>query len=330
MVILLAEKDKYPDLSICPEDYAPALWKRMSAEDKRKWYDRHWAYEKKQAEKLKNLPEGPDGQRLLPLVFSDTTPKGSTGTAVSFVRSAVFGMVKRGKRRLVGDEKLSSNADFDIYFTGYEVDQNDLSTFMAVCDMYREEPKKVEYGVLRCKMHGIIKRLGLKDNSKIRKIVADRLERLTKAHVTVISGPRRVAGTVLSTFGIDEKTGDTIIRPNVELQSLFLGQEWQLMNREVRLALGSNQLAMWLHAFYSSHKPPIYRYKVETLKELCRSQAKELRRFKFMLKEALAFWQKNDPRLVYWEIDEEDCVVIDMGSGAIARKADRGNKSTKK
>ena len=299
----------------------------MNTDERRKYWERRKLREKEQAEKLAeklaSIQEGPDGQRLLPIIFPDKLPKTATGTSVSFVRSAVFGMVKRGKRRLVGDEKLSSNGGFDIYFTGYEVDQNDLSTFMAVCDLYREEPDKVEFGVLRCKMYSIVKRLGLHENSKMRKIITERLVRLTKAHVAVVSGSKIVAGTILSTFYTDEETGDVLIRPNVELQNLFLGREWQLIDKKVRYALGSNQLAMWLHAFYSSHKAPIFRYNVETLKDLCRSQTKELKRFRFQLKDALTFWQSTDPALDYWEIDADDCLVIRFASPNSSSKAKR-------
>jgi hypothetical protein len=52
-----------------------------------------------------------------------------------------------------------------------------------------------------------------------------------------------------------------------------------------RKSLGRNNVAKWLHGFYSSHEQP-YAYKVETLQRLCGSTA-TLREFRRLLRESL-------------------------------------------
>lgn len=264
-------------------------------------------YRKKQEQELAEqakLPVGADGKRLKPLIFPEKTPKSTTVVPVAFVRSALFGMVHRGKRRQCNKERVFSNKDYEVYFSGIELDQHDLSTFMIVGDLYREENK---YGVVPTRLSVILQRLGLKDSGQNRKTVMNRLERLTQAYVKIRSLRSRcfMAGTLFSSLVVDEKTGEMYIRPNVELQALLLGTEWQMLDRDVRQEISGDQLAMWLHAFFSTHEKPIP-YTLEHLRKLCRSQTKELWRFKQQVKEAMTLWQAKDKTLLSWEIDDSD------------------------
>lgn len=247
--------------------------------------------------------EGPDGQRLLPIILPKTPPE-QTGTAIAFIRSATFGVVKRGRREEMVERRMPAPEGLEIEYTGKRLDQNDLSAFMVACDLYRE---RSEAGVTRFTMYEILKRLGLKNSGQTQKAVLQRFDRMSMASVRVRVGRKYVAGGLLS-LARDKNTDEILLRPNVLLQDLFVGDRWQRIDRDIRMALGSDQLAMWLHSFYSSHHRP-YPIKVATLREWCGSETKELRRFRQQLKDAMTRWQRIEP-LLSWEIDENDCLVV--------------------
>jgi TrfA protein len=89
---------------------------------------------------------------------------------------------------------------------------------------------------------------------------------------------------LIRAFGYDPETGEAVVHLNEHLPKLF--DNYTLISWEDRLALGSDQLAKWLHAYYSTHAEA-YPLKVETVMKACGSEAKFLYHFRADLKSAL-------------------------------------------
>ncbi len=127
----------------------------------------------------------------------------------------------------------------------------------------------------------------------------------------------------------DEQADQYVIEINPVWQS-FSSERLDGNRWEQRKDLRRHPLAQWLHAFYSTHEKP-FRYKVETIKELCGSEVEELWKFRQVLRRALG----TLARVTGWQcaIDEKDCVaVVKHGTGQIgtgmAGRAANGELST--
>lgn len=83
------------------------------------------------------------------------------------------------------------------------------------------------------------------------------------------------------------------------------------------MALGQNNLAKWLHGFYSSYAAP-FAYKVDTLRGLCGSAA-QLKEFKRQLKKSLAELV-NVGSIEEWSIDVDDLVQIERKPSVSQRR----------
>ena len=105
----------------------------------------------------------------------------------------------------------------------------------------------------------------------------------------------------------DKETRHYVLKVNPELEPLFR-QGWTGIDWQQRQNLRGKPLALWLHSFYASHAQP-HPYKVETLRELCGSQAKTLRSFRQQLREALDHVQIVGA-IEGYEIDTADLVHI--------------------
>jgi hypothetical protein len=97
-----------------------------------------------------------------------------------------------------------------------------------------------------------------------------------------------------------------VVKFNREFGKLYASGHTSI-DWEERKSLGQNNLAKWLHGFYSSHELQVYPYKVETLQRLCGSTSPR-REFRRLLK--TAFLKLVDlGTLTSWEIDAKTDLV---------------------
>jgi hypothetical protein len=83
-----------------------------------------------------------------------------------------------------------------------------------------------------------------------------------------------------------------------------------LVDFEKRLAIKGrgSELAKWLHLWIDSHAQQ-YSHKVDTIREKCGSQVKELRNFRLKLRQALGLL-KEVGLISEWKIDDADLVHV--------------------
>ena len=89
----------------------------------------------KAAEEAKLL--GTAMQQLLPDIFED-----KRAIPNCFLRGALFGMVRKGRRALVENQPIFTMSQYQVSFSGSEMDQNDLEVWDTL--MYLAKERKVD------------------------------------------------------------------------------------------------------------------------------------------------------------------------------------------
>ena len=224
-------------------------------------------------------------QQILPDIFEEkrAIPNG-------FLRGALFGIVKKGKRPIVKDEKIVSMSHYDISFSGEYLDQNDLELWDTLIFLAK---KKMVDNELRISLYELTKMMRLSDQKINRDNLVIRAKRLQFGQVSIKTGEKEYHGSLIDEVLIDKKgDGKLVIRYNKNLARIFIdNHDYTLISVDIRQMLGDDQIARWLYNFYESHKDPIP-FTVNYLQKLCRSET-EPKDFKYKLKKALVLVQKT-------------------------------------
>ena len=231
--------------------------------------------------KLQNTPT----QQLLPEIFEE-----KRAIPNSFLRGALFGIVKKGKRALVKDIKIFSMSQYDISFSGECLDQNDLELWDTL--IYLAKRNSID-NELRISLYELCKVMRLSDQKINRENLHIRAKRLQFGQVSIKIGKKEYSGSLIDEVLIDKDgDGKLVIRYNKNLARMFVeNNDYTIISVDIRHMLGDDQLARWLYSFYESHKDPIP-FTIKFLQQLCRSET-ELKDFKYKLKKALMLIQKT-------------------------------------
>ena len=236
-------------------------------------------WEKEQRKKAAEEAEllGREMQQLLPDIFED-----KRAIPNCFLRGALFGMVRKGRRALVGDMPIFTMSQYDLTFTGYELDQNDLEVWDTLMFLAKERNGDRE---LRITMYDLCQQIRLKYTNTSRDALIARIKRLKIGTVTIKLGDKEYFGSLIDDGFIDNSgDGKIVIRYNKKLAPLFT-EDYTFVSADVRHLLGDNQLARWLYNFYESHREPIP-FAIDFIQKLCRSESQS-KEFKRSLKSSL-------------------------------------------
>jgi hypothetical protein len=213
------------------------------------------------------IPEVFDQKRAIPNVF---------------LRSALFGVIKQGRRQFVKELKIQSQSQYEVFYTGERLDQNDLEVWDTLA--YLAKNKCTEYE-LKISMYELCKMMEYSISKTTRDRIKLRINRLQLCQVKIKYGKGLYAGSLIDDYYIDDSDGKIVLRLNSRFLSIFSTNDYTKVNKNVKRMLGDNQLASWLFHFYETHADPIP-YKIEYLRNLSGSNS-EQKEFNRMLKTAL-------------------------------------------
>jgi hypothetical protein len=200
----------------------------------------------------------------------------------SALRSALFGAIKRGKRKTMFREKIASSSGVSVVFSGFRLDQADLDVWQRALHISRESLGQQ----IRFTSGSFLTAIGRNTSGASHEWLKDSLTRLQSAVVEITDGSKTFSGQLIHNYYIDEITKECVIELNPKLANLFSSDGWTGLDWEQRKKLMGKPLALWLHGFYSTHAKP-FDYKIETLHALCGSETKDPHKFKQNFVEAV-------------------------------------------
>ncbi len=199
-----------------------------------------------------------------------------------FLRSALFGVIKQGRRQYVKDVKIHTLSQYEISYTGEQLDQNDLELWDSLT--YLAKDKKTEYD-LKISMYELCKIMEYSQSKTNRDRIKSRINRLQICQIKIKYGKGLYAGSLVDDYYINDDDGKVVLRLNSRFLNLFSSNDYTRINRNIRKELGENQLASWLYHFYETHSDPID-YTIEYLRNLSGSCSNQ-KEFNRMIKNAL-------------------------------------------
>ena len=241
---------------------------------------REQAKQRAEREKRDPLPGAPLPKNVVQLPL---WPEPVRAVPNGFLRSALFGAIKKGARRYLKAELVAAVDGIEIRYTGERLDQGDLDVWESVLHAVRLQELGSQ---CRVTSYALLKLMGLTDTGKNRATLHTRIERLVANAVTVKQGRYSYMGGLIRFAAKDEETQEWVIELDEKLRPLFAADQFTQIEWGVRHALGGHQLAQWLHGFYASHAKP-FPIKIETLHRLCGSEAGLLSDFAKKLRKAL-------------------------------------------
>ena len=232
-------------------------------------------------------------------------PEEVRGVPNAVLRGALFTVSQ--KREMHKDWAPVAAVDgIEIRVKGERLNQPDLDLFEMLLHLQRDQPlgDKVEFTA-----HGMLKMLGRPTGGSAHERLSNDLGRLMASVTEIrwVNERKAFAGALLGSYFRDEDSGRYVVTFNADTMKLY-GQGHTWIDWGERQSLGQNNLAKWLHGFYSGHALA-YPYKVETLRSLCGSGAATLRRFRQTLKSALDELA-SIISIEGWQIDGADLVHV--------------------
>lgn len=227
-------------------------------------------------------------------LFLPTWPEEVRGTPNHVLRSSLFSVTRRGARAYKELETVASMSSFEMKVSGPRLDQADLEVWQQVVHISRQQELGTEilFGTSEF-LKSINRSTGNTQYEWLKKSLT-RLQS-TVLQVTAANGKKAkdehlYSGNLITSWVKRGNVNAITLDPKVI--NLFSSDSWTMLERRERQKIAKNNLALWLHGFYSTHAAP-YPMNVETIHSLCGSQSKNLRYFKKDLKKALALLKEK-------------------------------------
>lgn len=234
-------------------------------------------------------------------------PPEARGMPNAMIRSALFGVVRRGRREYQRGVTLQSIGGMSVKYTGERLDQADLDVWLGIMELFKGQDIAQRRGQVVVGAREFLRSIGRPGGGSSITWLHKSLARLSATNVEISYDRRIYGGSLIVRYARDERTGQLMVEIDPKIAALFQPTTWTKIDWEERHALGSDQLALWLHAFYSSHAEP-FPIKVATLQEWSGAEARGLFHFRAEIREAMARIAKATGWT--WEIDCQDRLRI--------------------
>lgn len=229
---------------------------------------------------------------------------------LGMIRSALFSVSLNGERAFRKKIDVENGPlDIRLEYTGPHLNQDHFKAWQAAIHLAKERGGMLgEQFVVPVTQ--LMKAMGQNYRDHDQRLRAWRLlSDLTEANVDLYSVRSKYKAPLVFSLLHEEASGKMAIRLNPDLAQLLSDEV--LQNDMLRvLGLGRNQIAIWLHNYYASHKTPPA-LPVKELQRLCGTSL-DLPRFRQRLRGALDRLKGGvRPLIVSWQIDERDMVSVE-------------------
>ena len=224
------------------------------------------------------------------------------------LRSALFGVVRRGRRKALEGEILATWEGITIRYTGWRLDQADLDIWLAALHLAREYHLGVRVSVT---INEMLRTIGRPTDGRSHDWFKSAIRRLTACAVEITRQRRTYWGSLIEKGCRDEATGEFVIVLNPELAVLFEDDDYTRIEWEIRRGLGMD-LAKWLHGYIASHQATPrnpHRIGLERLRALCGSDYERLRDFRDDVRKAMDQLQAAGV-VTTWRITPGDALEV--------------------
>lgn len=211
------------------------------------------------------------------------------GVPNPLIRGGLFGVGTSAKREFLPNMAVASLSNYEITYTGQDLQQDDLSVWMSLINLARKNPLSDK---VRFTGYQLIRDLGWRMHSESYRRAQESIERLkvTAIKISTKDQAEGYAGSLIREYAWadSDEHGNTkwMVRFEPRVSVLFMSDTTTLLEWETRKKIGNRAVvAQWLHAFYATHRDPLP-LSVQKLHELCRSNA-QVSTFRRNLRNAL-------------------------------------------
>lgn len=177
-------------------------------------------------------------------------PEECAAMPTELTRVSLFGLIRRGRRKVLDWEKLASRADIEVSYFGKQLDQADADLWLACLRMGRGLPMGQRIYTTRA---ALLKEIGRCDGTSDRKWLDSALDRFAGAAIRIVikrGGKTVTLRCKLMGSGIEEASGEMFIRLDPDGAALF--ENLAYIGWEQRLTLNTNA-AKALQLYVSGH-----------------------------------------------------------------------------
>jgi len=224
------------------------------------------------------------------------------------LRSALFGVVQRGRRKALERTILATWEGVTIRYTGWRLDQADLDVWLTALHLAREHHLGVR---VPATVNEMLRTMGRSTASSFHEWFKSAIRRLTACAVEITTGRKTFGGPLIEGFERDEVTGEHVLYLSPRLAVLFEDDDYTRIEWEIRRSLGMD-LAKWLHGYIASHQATPrnpHRLGLERLRALCGSDRGRLRNFRDDVRKAMAQLQSAGV-VTAWRITAGDALEV--------------------
>ena len=165
----------------------------------------------------------------------------------------VSGHELQGGRPFLKEERLCAVEGVEVFFTGERSDQSDLDVYLELLKIARQSP----FGT-RCHFsaYSLLKALGRATGKANYKWLHSVIIRLCAGLVDMTDHQIRYFGGLVNGGTKEEGSRHYKVKINTDFACFFKAGLWASLDNQQRCALGRNQTAKALHAYYSTHVVP--------------------------------------------------------------------------
>lgn len=185
------------------------------------------------------------------IVQLDFWDDGRSAAPNAVLRAALFPVINRKQsRQFVKSERLAAPRGLEVIFTGERFDQTDLDVYLEILRLALPLPlgQPVKFSA-----YALLKALGRPTGGTAHQWLHGVLTRLCGGVVDITDQKKRYFGQLIFGGIRDELTLNYEIEINPKFAVLFGVGMWTGIDRAERKALGRNDTAKALHAYYSTH-----------------------------------------------------------------------------